>query len=379
MELRHVVIAGAWSAAVFNALIAFAVLRWRLQAPGPERITIVRVLSGTTFAVAAAGACWLVQALLVVVARTGVFALILLAYLTALAVAFALGAALCWLALRPRRGPRLVAAALAFLFLAPVLIGAHASLIAPYQLKIERVTVGPPSRSGADAVRIAVLADIQTDHAGAYEHHAVELALREKPDLIVLPGDIFQGGAGDFERAHSGMRDLLARLDAPYGAYACLGNVDHPGRVTRLLRDAGVRLLNNEIVSLDIRGRRVALAGVEWNCVSPAAQGTFRRLGSHDADLRLVLCHTPDGVFVAAPADRIDLVIAGHTHGGQVVLPGLGPLLTLVNVPRAVAAGGLHVVDGKRVYVSRGVGFERGVAPPLRLFCPPELTMLTLR
>jgi len=379
MELRHVVIAGAWSAAVFNALIAFAVLRWRLQAPGPERITIVRVLSGTTFAVAAAGACWLVQALLVVVARTGVFALILLAYLTALAVAFALGAALCWLALRPRRGPRLVAAALAFLFLAPVLIGAHASLIAPYQLKIERVTVGPPSRSGADAVRIAVLADIQTDHAGAYEHHAVELALREKPDLIVLPGDIFQGGAGDFERAYSGMRDLLARLDAPYGAYACLGNVDHPGRVTRLLRDAGVRLLNNEIVSLDIRGRRVALAGVEWNCVSPAAQGTFRRLGSQDADLRLVLCHTPDGVFVAAPADRIDLVIAGHTHGGQVVLPGLGPLLTLVNVPRAVAAGGLHVVDGKRVYVSRGVGFERGVAPPLRLFCPPELTMLTLR
>jgi predicted MPP superfamily phosphohydrolase len=60
------------------------------------------------------------------------------------------------------------------------------------------------------------------------------------------------------------------------------------------------------------------------------------------------------------------------------VIPGFGPPLTLSGVPRAVAAGGLHTVAGQRIYVSRGIGMERGSAPPVRLFCRPELTVLTL-
>jgi len=76
------------------------------------------------------------------------------------------------------------------------------------------------------------------------------------------------------------------------------------------------------------------------------------------------------------PATGVDLLIAGHTHGGQVVVPGFGPPLTLTSVPREVAAGGLRELDGRRLYVSRGVGMERGWAPPLRLFCAPEVTLL---
>ncbi len=97
-----------------------------------------------------------------------------------------------------------------------------------------------------------------------------------------------------------------------------------------------------------------------------------------DADVRLLVSHKPDVALLIEPDDRIDLVVAGHTHGGQVVIPGFGPPVTLSRVPRRVAAGGLHKVGGQSVYVSRGVGHERGKAPPVRLFCPPEITILTL-
>jgi predicted MPP superfamily phosphohydrolase len=76
---------------------------------------------------------------------------------------------------------------------------------------------------------------------------------------------------------------------------------------------------------------------------------------------------------------RIDLALAGHTHGGQVVVPFFGPLLTLSDVPRHVAAGGVHELGPVRVHVSRGVGMERGSAPQIRFFCPPEICLLTLR
>ena len=86
----------------------------------------------------------------------------------------------------------------------------------------------------------------------------------------------------------------------------------------------------------------------------------------------------PDIALLLEPDDRIDLLVAGHTHGGQVVIPGFGPPLTLTRVRREVAAGGLHRAREQLIYVSRGVGHEPGLAPPVRLFCPPEVTVLSL-
>jgi uncharacterized protein len=74
----------------------------------------------------------------------------------------------------------------------------------------------------------------------------------------------------------------------------------------------------------------------------------------------------------------VDLVVAGHTHGGQLQLPLVGPPMIASRVPRDVGAGGLHVLDGRRIYVSRGVGVERGQSPNLRLGAPPEVAVVTL-
>ena len=91
----------------------------------------------------------------------------------------------------------------------------------------------------------------------------------------------------------------------------------------------------------------------------------------------VVLSHTP-AVVLEASRRGLEAVLAGHTHGGQVRLPFFGPPITLSRVPRAVAAGGLHELDGRRIYVSRGIGWEHGHAPRVRFLCPPEVTLLEL-
>jgi hypothetical protein len=96
-------------------------------------------------------------------------------------------------------------------------------------------------------------------------------------------------------------------------------------------------------------------------------------------DFRIVLGHRPDVVSNLKANSRVDLVVAGHTHGGQIVVPGFGPLITLSDVPRKVAAGGLHQLQGNAIYVSRGVGCERHQAPRMRFFCPPEISILTIK
>jgi hypothetical protein len=93
-------------------------------------------------------------------------------------------------------------------------------------------------------------------------------------------------------------------------------------------------------------------------------------------DHRIVISHAPD--FVDSMPKPVDLVLAGHTHGGQVVIPFFGPPITASRLPR-LYAGGLHDYRGIPLHVSRGVGMERGFAPPVRFLCPPEICVVDLR
>jgi predicted MPP superfamily phosphohydrolase len=97
-----------------------------------------------------------------------------------------------------------------------------------------------------------------------------------------------------------------------------------------------------------------------------------------DGTIRILVAHRPDAVLDLAPDSRVDLTVAGHTHGGQIVLPGFGPLVTFSGVPRHVGAGGLHEIDGNPIYVGTGVGLERGQAPQVRLFCRPSIGIVEL-
>ena len=101
--------------------------------------------------------------------------------------------------------------------------------------------------------------------------------------------------------------------------------------------------------------------------------------GAFGVAVAILLGHRPDTVLALPEGSRVDLTVAGHTHGGQVVLPLLGPLLTFSDVPGAVARGGLHQVDRNPIHVSPGVGLEREQAPQVRFLSRPAVGIVALR
>ena len=324
-------------------------------------------------------AVFLAAKLALLVALGKGFLAIHLAFLDGFFLVPAVGLALL-VASRAREVARPVrAAARASFLLLPIWF--YASHVEPYRLVEERVAIPiAAARAPSPPLSIAVLSDIQADRVEDHHRDAVARALAAKPDLILLPGDLVQVPFERFEEVMPEFRALLAPLDAPLGVYFALGNTDLSAQVRRLFEGTRVELLENRIVELEHGGRRVVLGGVDLAFSSPAARATLGRLAQHprEEDLVLLVAHRPDVALALPHASRIDLVVAGHTHGGQVRLPLLGPPITLSDVPRAVAAGGYHVLDGVPIYVSRGIGWEHCNAPRVRFLCPPEVSLLTL-
>jgi predicted MPP superfamily phosphohydrolase len=334
-----------------------------------------------------AGAVYLFKLPVLILLKVDVFGLIHITYLDLVVGGPAAGLAILFASSklgRPR--PRIVATPavrrLALVTMLGIPIGIYSSLVEPFRLQLEHTWVSvAPERAGASSLRIGVLADIQTDAIGRFERDAVDRLMAEKPDMILLPGDFFQGTLDAFERELEDMRDLLGRLQAPDGVFAVLGNTDmDTERVGQMLEGSTVRLLQNEIARVQIGDRELTIAGVNAAWYDEDAKRLIHEVESTTGvtDFRIVLSHYPDVIERLASGSRVDLVVSGHTHGGQICVPGFGPLMTLSRVPRRVAAGGLHDVDGKRVYVSRGLGMERHQAPRIRVFCPPEIAILEL-
>jgi predicted MPP superfamily phosphohydrolase len=236
-------------------------------------------------------------------------------------------------------------------------------------------------RAPTGRLRIVHLSDLQTNRVGAHEERALREALRQKPDLIVMTGDYIQPRLEDTsERAAADLRLLLRRLkvEAPLGVYAVQGDTDHdwPG----VLRGTPVRCLTNEVVRLALPGgRELSLLGLgvgESRRLEAPTLELVRRLPR--GSLRVVAGHSPDFVMKLAGQVDVELALGGHTHGGQIVLPGFGPPLTLSRLPRRYAAG-LNVYEGIPLHVSPGIGMERLTAPQVRFFCPPEVSVIDVR
>lgn len=257
---------------------------------------------------------------------------------------------------------------------------AYARFVEPFRLQVERAAV--PLRAGSAApraLRIGVLSDLQTDRVTPYEIHVVDTLLAEEPDLVLLPGDLFHGIPSDFEVVVPQLNALLARIQAPLGAYFVTGDVDPPWYVQALLRGTSIRQLDNDIAEIDVDGTRLVVAGLCAAASLENARRTAARFAklAPEAAYRVAFAHHPDQIGLLGEAE-FDVYVCGHTHGGQIVLPFFGPPLTLTELPRAIAAGGLHDFHGRRIYVSRGAGLERTQAPRIRFLCPPEVSILTL-
>ena len=194
--------------------------------------------------------------------------------------------------------------------------------------------------------------------------------MAENPDLVLLAGDYLQ--CDDFTRQQRLRRELRGfleaiNLSAPLGVFAVRGNVDPPDWL-EIFVDLPVTVFQE---TRSLESGELTITGLS---VEDSFSG--RLVLPATAQFHIVLGHSPNFALHAAAGD---LLVAGHTHGGQVRLPGIGPLLTGSLVPRSWAAGRTDLEDGRVLVVSRGVGHERGDAPRLRFLCRPELVMITIR
>lgn len=271
--------------------------------------------------------------------------------------------------------------ALAVAFLVPAPVGAYATHVEPNWLRVDHlgVTVAA-TRAGDDPVRIAVLADLQTSGIGGHEREAVDRILAAAPDVILVPGDLFQGSAAQLDATWDDLRHELGRLEAPGGVYYVRGDADSGDLPDRLLAGSAVTIVDDTVVETTVGDRRIRIGGTRLAYRSRAAGRVRDELEAtpEDGALTVLVSHRPDTALLLAERSRVDLTVAGHTHGGQVVVPGFGPIVTFSAVPRSVARGGLHRVDGNQIYVSPGVGVERDTAPQVRLFSRPAVAVLTL-
>ncbi|MEM7306764.1 MAG: metallophosphoesterase [Planctomycetota bacterium] len=268
-----------------------------------------------------------------------------------------------WL-LRERRSWRI---ALASLALALVAVAADAFLIEPTALELTRHELR--SAKVTRRLRIGVVADLQTDAVGGYERRAIELLLAQEPDLILLPGDyVHVLDPDERERQWAAVNALFRELDlhAPLGVYAVQGDVD-PRGWERVFDGLDAELFRaTRAVDLD----ELRITGLSYDDGSTTS---VRVPAAEDGRFHIVVAHRPGFAFGDVEAD---LLVAGHTHGGQVRLPLLGPPITMSRVPRAWAAGRTELAGGRTLIVSRGVGMERGHAPRLRFLCRPEVVVI---
>ena len=272
------------------------------------------------------------------------------------------------------------------------------SLIITEPIKVEKIAIAiknlPPNLSGT---KIVQLSDLHYDGIRLSEQtlqQAIAISNQAHPDLIFITGDFVTDDPHPIHR----LAEHLQHLNSKYGVYGCLGNHDLIPKtagpiIIEALAKIKLKILWNEIVYP--LGDGLAIAGLPdfWSPrFDPAAV-----LKQIPGDIpRIILSHNPDSAQILKQW-RVDLQLSGHTHGGQIVIPNYGPVLSVLPtirkyVPKPLSnrlpylrdcakvtkhwnwSEGWHQVDKNQLYVNRGLGTYF----PGRFWCPPEVTVITL-
>jgi len=246
--------------------------------------------------------------------------------------------------------------------------GAHGFLYERHDIAVTRAALAITGLPAALAgLRIGLITDIHRSRWVSHEDvaHAVGLLMAERPDLIVLGGDYVTWGDRKYVGASA---DALAPLAAPHGVFAVLGNHDNDHDTPIALSKNDVHVLRDARTRLTVRGEAIDVLGIRfWTRRAADIASLLHKA----APMTMMLAHDPRRLAEASTLS-IPLVLSGHTHGGQVVLPVVG----------AVAAKQFPVIAGigrrnnTTLFVSRGLGT---IYVPVRVNCPPEVALLTLQ
>lgn len=220
-----------------------------------------------------------------------------------------------------------------------------------------------------DGTRVLHLTDLHLRSDKKYEEKLLALVAEARPDLVLLTGDYV-----DHPKQLFSLREVASSLATGRRVIGVLGDNDleEPTTIQRTLEEAGITVLRNESIPFHRKGATLYIAGID----DPRfPSSNLASALSDTCSFPVVLLSHSAEVFPEAQAAGVDLLLCGHTHGGQVCLPYWGALYTNDRLGRRYASGLIREGD-LQIHVSTGVGFAK---LRVRLFCPPEIVCLTLR
>jgi hypothetical protein len=270
---------------------------------------------------------------------------------------------------------RVRSGALGVFILAGAAIAIDALLVEPYWIEVRRsVEYLPALRAGVPDLTVVHVSDLHIRGLGSRERHAIDRINASRPDLILISGDLTGRGCrpGD-------LQTFLGALRSRHGKFLVWGNHDYHGEAPAAawgpsaVRRGGFTLLNNESRAVGVPGARLRIAGLDDPVTGrDSLRAAMSRVSRRD--LCILLSHSPEIVRSLGNWD-VDMVFAGHTHGGQIRLPGIGPLWVPYGT-RDYVEGWFTVQGSARLHVSQGLGWSY---VPARLLCRPRIDVITLR
>ncbi len=248
--------------------------------------------------------------------------------------------------------------------------------IEPHRLTLSYQRLTSPKIKTAQPIRLLHLGDLHVERITGREKQLLRMVEELKPDLILFSGDVLNLSYLHDPQAWADARTILSQIHAPHGVYMVVGSpaVDLPEIMPDLLKDLPMKWLRDERVTLDFGEDQLDIIGVNCTHRPHIDRPSLDKLASRPEErFTILLYHSPD-LAPAAAQHGIDLQLSGHTHGGQVRLPGLGAIFTGSLYGKAFESG-RRQIDQLTLYVTRGIGMEGAAAPRLRFLCPPEIIL----
>ncbi|MFH0774521.1 MAG: metallophosphoesterase [bacterium] len=237
--------------------------------------------------------------------------------------------------------------------------------IEPYWIKITYIKLNTSNLNGK--LRVVQISDTHCDKKIRNEKRLPIIVNGLKPDIVVFTGD-----AINTPEALPSFKEMLSSIKTRLGKFAIMGNYDYwPG--LDLFRDTGFELLDSNHKVIFCNDKTIYIAGISYDNMSKWKKA----IAGISQDLFCIfLYHTPD-LIEEVSESGIDLYLAGHTHGGQIALPFYGALVTLSDFGKKYE-GGKYVVGSTTLYVNQGIGMEGGIAPRVRFWARPEITVFDI-
>jgi len=260
-------------------------------------------------------------------------------------------------------------------------IALYMLFVEPSRVVVVREIITVPRLPAGVEIKIAHLSDIQTVSVAGRELYTRDIVNEFDPDLVAITGDLTASGQHPLvvEQLNVWMQQLKTKTSV----FLVNGDSD-PDFDELVTHFRNVTYLRDSGTTVSVRGTNIYIGGMDNRAPRPDGSRCFR--DAPPGIVKIALAHNPD-YFCHAPNWRADVGLAGHTHGGQLQIPGFGALVTFTHIGRRYAEGVFRPGDLDPSYkwgvdtmsICPGLGMEGCFAPRVRLFCPPKVFLLTLK